>query len=81
MWSNKPDTVKLLLDAKANTSDVKSNASLERIRQLSQYPWTLEILLPTLDKLRLYQYLQDRQTQAQCATASSNLTDQEQETS
>ena len=53
-----------------------------RIRQLRryQYTWPLEALLPTLDKLRLYQYFQDSQTQAQSPATSDSSSEQEQET-
>lgn len=81
MWSNRPETAKLLLDARANPSDAHSNANLYRIRQLRryQYTWPLEALLPTTDKLRLYQYLQDSQTQAQSPATSDSSSEQEQE--
>ncbi|CAE7401097.1 Ankrd28 [Symbiodinium sp. CCMP2592] len=81
MWSDNPDTVKLLLDAKANASGVKNNTSVGRMHQLQLqlYQSTVEVRTPTLDRLRLYQYLQERQTQAQAATARRNLSGQEQE--
>ncbi|CAE7318930.1 ANKRD17 [Symbiodinium sp. CCMP2592] len=79
MWSDNPDTVKLLLDAKANATGVKNNTSVGRMHQLQLYQSTVEVRTPTLDRLRLYQYLQERQTQAQAATASRNLSGQEQE--
>ena len=81
MWSNRPETAKLLIDARANPSDTQSNETLFRIRQLRryQYTWPLEALLPTIDKLSLYQYLQDSQTQAQNPATSDSSSEQEQE--
>ncbi|CAE7401117.1 ANKRD17 [Symbiodinium sp. CCMP2592] len=79
MWSDNPHTVKLLLDARTNASGVRSNASRKRIHQLDKYPWALEMLMPALETLRLYQYLHERQAQTQAATASRDLSEQQQE--